>query len=34
MPDPGAMRRRRLAEELEEAGLALDGTEAFRELLL
>ncbi|MDQ1413676.1 MAG: hypothetical protein QOE07_2264 [Acidimicrobiaceae bacterium] len=34
MPDPGARRRRRLAEELEEAGLALDGTEAFRELLL
>ncbi len=34
MPDPEARRRRRLAEELEEAGLVVEGTEAFRSLLL
>jgi hypothetical protein len=34
MSDPGAARRRRLAEELEESGLVLEGTDAFRALLL
>jgi hypothetical protein len=34
MSDPGVGRHRRLAEELEESGLVLDGTEAFRALLL
>ena len=34
MADPGIARRRRLAEELEESGLVLDGTDAFRALLL
>jgi hypothetical protein len=34
MPAPGAGRLRRLVEELEESGLRLEGTEAFREMLL
>jgi len=34
MPDSGAARRRRLAEELEESGLVFEGTDAFRTLLL
>jgi hypothetical protein len=34
MPEAGAGRFRRLAEELEESGLCLEGTEAFREMLL
>src|SRR5438045_4206400 len=34
MPEPGAGRRRRLAEELEESGLRVDGTEAFGALLI
>jgi hypothetical protein len=34
MPDPSARRLRRLEEELEEAELRLEGTEAFREMLL
>ena len=34
MPDAAARRRRRLAEELDESGLRLEGTEAFRELLV
>ena len=34
MSDPGLGRHRRLAEELEESGLVLDGTEASRALLL
>jgi hypothetical protein len=34
MSDPGPARRRRLAEELQESGLVLDGTDAFRALLL
>jgi hypothetical protein len=34
MPDAAARRRRRLAEELDESGLRLEGTEAFLELLV
>jgi hypothetical protein len=34
MVDPGVGRRRRLVEELEESGLVVEGTEAFRSLLL
>ena len=34
MSDPGVARRRRLAEELEESGLVLEGTDAFQTLLL
>jgi hypothetical protein len=34
MSDPGAARQRRLAEELEESGLAFSGTDDFRALLL
>lgn len=34
MPDAAARRRRRLAEELDESGLRLVGTEAFLELLV
>jgi hypothetical protein len=34
MSDPGVARRRRLAEELQESGLALEGTDAFQALLL
>jgi hypothetical protein len=34
MPEPGAARQRRLAEELEESGLVIEGGEAFRALLL
>jgi DNA integrity scanning protein DisA with diadenylate cyclase activity len=34
MAEPGAGRLRRLAEELEESGLPLRGTEAFREMLI
>jgi hypothetical protein len=34
MPDAGSGRLRRLAEDLEEGGLSLDGTGAFRDLLL
>jgi hypothetical protein len=34
MPEPGAGRRRRLAEELEESGLRPGGTDAFREILV
>lgn len=34
MRAPGPGRLRRLAEELEESGLRVDGTEAFREMLL
>jgi hypothetical protein len=34
MPEAEAGRFRRLAEELEESGLCLEGTEAFREMLL
>ena len=34
MPEPGAGRQRRLAEELEEAGLVVDGSDDFRSLLL
>jgi hypothetical protein len=34
MPELGAGRRRRLAEELEESGLRLDGTEAFHQMLV
>src|SRR6266851_7141405 len=34
MPDPAAGRLRRLAEELDESGLRLEGTEPFREMLL
>jgi hypothetical protein len=34
MPEPGARRRRRLAEELEESGLVVEGSETFRALLL
>src|SRR3954454_1334694 len=34
MSDPALRRQRRLAEELEESGLVLDGSDAFRTLLL
>jgi hypothetical protein len=34
MPEPGAGRRRRLAEELEESGLTPAGSEAFRQMLV
>jgi len=34
MVEPGARRLRRLAEELEESGLRLEGTEAAREMLM
>ncbi len=34
MAEPGAGRRRRLVEELEESGLRLEGTEAMREMLV
>jgi hypothetical protein len=34
MADPGVARQRRLAEELEESGLDVGGTEAFRAMLL
>ena len=34
MSDPGVARRRRLAEELAESGLVIDGTDAFPALLL
>lgn len=34
MSDSGVARQRRLAEELQESGLVLDGTDAFRALLL
>ena len=34
MAEPGAGRLRRLAEELEESGLRLEGTDAVREMLL
>src|SRR5947207_7716270 len=34
MSDPGVARQRRLAEELEESGLVLAGTDTFRALLL
>jgi hypothetical protein len=34
MPEPEAGRRRRLAEELEESGLVVEGSDAFRSLLL
>jgi hypothetical protein len=34
MPELGAGRRRRLAEELEESGLRVDDTAAFREMLV
>jgi hypothetical protein len=34
MPDAGARRLQRLAEELEESGLRAEGTAAFRELLV
>jgi hypothetical protein len=34
MPEPGAARQRRLAEELEESGLVVEGSDAFRALLL
>jgi hypothetical protein len=34
MPEPGARRLRRLAEELEEAGLPLEGTEGFQAILI
>jgi hypothetical protein len=34
MPDADDGRRRRLAEELEESGLHLDGTDAYRDLVL
>ena len=34
MSDPGVARRRRLAEELAESGLVVEGTDAFRALLL
>ena len=34
MPEPGVGRRRRLAEELEESGLVVEGTDAFRTLLV
>src|SRR3954467_12153083 len=34
MSDPGTARQRRLAEELEESGLAVVGNDAFRALLL
>jgi hypothetical protein len=34
MSEPGVARRRRLAEELEESGLVVEGTDAFRALLL
>jgi hypothetical protein len=34
MSDPGDARQRRLAEELDESGLVIDGTDAFRALLL
>jgi hypothetical protein len=34
MPEPGVGRRRRLAEELEESGLRVEGTEAFHALLI
>lgn len=34
MADPGAARRRRLGEELEESGLPSTGTVAFREMLV
>lgn len=34
MAEPGAGRLRRLAEELEESGLPLEGTAAFQEMLL
>ena len=34
MPEPGAGRLRRLAEELEESGLRSEGTEAFRKMLV
>jgi hypothetical protein len=34
MPDPGAGRRRRLAEELEESGLRGEGPEDFRAMLI
>src|SRR4051795_13576464 len=34
MSDSGAARQRRLAEELEESGLVVEGTDAYRALLL
>jgi DisA bacterial checkpoint controller nucleotide-binding len=34
MSDPGVARRRRLAEELAESGLVVEGTDAFQALLL
>src|SRR5262245_65451508 len=34
MPELGAGRRRRLGEELEESGLRVEGTAAFREMLV
>ncbi len=34
MAEPGAGRRRRLAEELEEAGVVVEGTDDFQDLLL
>jgi len=34
MSEPGVERQRRLAEELEESGLVVEGTDAFRALLL
>lgn len=34
MSDPGVTRRRRLAEELAESGLVVEGTDAFQALLL
>ena len=34
MSDPGVARQRRLAEELEESGLVVEGSDAFRALLL
>ncbi|MEY2588506.1 MAG: hypothetical protein QOJ67_490 [Acidimicrobiaceae bacterium] len=34
MPEPGAGRRRRLAEELDESGLVLEGSDAFQALLI
>ena len=34
MSDPGVARRRRLAEELAESGLVVEGTDTFRALLL
>jgi len=34
MPDTGAARLRRLSEELEESGLRLEGTDAYRDLVV